>query len=58
MSSQSPCRVAVAAASEPQVVTTMDKDGKKLEKFYVRSGNSSQEVPPSQLKAYWDQRFA
>jgi hypothetical protein len=51
------CRVDVKAGKTPLFVRTVDKNGVVSEKFYVRSGNSSQEVPAQQLKAYWDQRF-
>ena len=52
------CRVDVEPATEPLLMKVTTKDGPPVEKFYARSGNSSQEIPPSQLKAYWDTRFA
>jgi hypothetical protein len=29
-----------------------------VQRFYVRNGNASQELPMHQLKGYWDERFA
>jgi hypothetical protein len=52
------CRVVVLPASDPVIVKVKGKDGLATEKFYVRSGNSSQEIPLSELKAYWSKRFA
>jgi len=52
------CRVVVSPASDPVIVKVRSKDGLVTEKFYVRSGNSSQEIPVSELKAYWSRRFA
>lgn len=52
------CRVVVLPASDPVIVKVKSKDGLVTEKFYVRSGNSSQEIPLSELKAYWSKRFA
>ena len=34
-----------------------DKNGQSVEKFYARSGNSSQEIPLSELNAYMKARF-
>ena len=51
------CQVEVSPANEPLVISTTDQKGRKEEKFYVRSGNSSQEVPLSQMREYFDDRF-
>ena len=51
------CRVVVRPATAPLFLRTVGKDGQAAERFYVRSGNSSQEIPSAQLKEYWDQRF-
>lgn len=51
------CRVTVKPAPSPVFLKTTSKDGQSSERFYVRSGNSSQEIPAAQLKEYWDQRF-
>lgn len=55
---KSVCRVVVKPASAPLFLRTVGKDGQPSERFYVRSGNSSQEIPSGQLKDYWDQRFS
>jgi hypothetical protein len=52
------CRVDVTAGTAPLFVRSVDKNGVATERFYVRSGNSSQELPVQQLKSYWDQRFS
>lgn len=51
------CQIDVAPASEPLILKTKDKNGQPLEKFYVRSGNSSQEIPLSELNLYVKERF-
>ncbi len=52
------CRVDVGPATAPVLMKVAMKNGPSAERFYARSGNSSQEIPPSQLKAYWDTRFS
>jgi hypothetical protein len=34
-----------------------DKNGQPTEKFYARSGNSSQEIPLSEMPAFIKERF-
>jgi hypothetical protein len=51
------CQVDVSRASEPLVIKQKDANGQSIEKFYVRSGNTSQEMPISQLKGYLKERF-
>jgi hypothetical protein len=51
------CEVKTSAAKESVVVTVKDKHGRALEKFYARSGNSSQEIPVSEISAYVKARF-
>lgn len=51
------CQVEVLPAKKPVIVKTKDKNGVTIEKFYVRSGNSSQEMPLSQMDAYREERF-
>ena len=34
-----------------------DRNGQPTEKFYARSGNSSQEIPLSEMNAYIKERF-
>ena len=52
------CQIDVQPASSPVVITIKDKDGRAQEKFYVRSGNSSQEVSMAEMQAYLSERFA
>lgn len=51
------CQIDVASAKEPLILKLRDKNGQLIEKFYVRSGNSSQEIPLSELHAYMKERF-
>ncbi|MBE2203210.1 MAG: DUF262 domain-containing protein [Chthoniobacterales bacterium] len=51
------CRIEIRAAKEPVIVKVKDKNGQPLEKFYARSGNSSQEIPLSEINAYIKDRF-
>lgn len=51
------CQVDVIAARQPVFLTVTDKNGRREEKFYVRSGNSSQDLPPSEAAAYVKDRF-
>lgn len=51
------CQIEISMASEPLVVKMKDNVGQSVEKFFVRSGNSSQEIPLSQMKAYLQERF-
>ena len=51
------CQMDIAAAKEPVIVTVKDRNGQPVEKFYVRSGNSSQEIPMSELGTYMKDRF-
>ncbi|MCK5465221.1 MAG: hypothetical protein KAI95_19475, partial [Bacteroidales bacterium] len=41
------CAIRIAEGTEPVYITTTDKHGNKTERFYVRSGNSSQEISHS-----------
>jgi hypothetical protein len=51
------CQVDVEPASQPVIILTKDKNGQKIEKFYVRSGNASHEMPMSEMSAYLKERF-
>lgn len=51
------CQVQVSPAKEPVIVTLKDKNGQSVQKFYVRSGNSSQEIPLAEMNAYLKERF-
>ena len=52
------CQVEVRPASEPLLLRVSESHGRQIERFYVRSGNSSQELPPSEMNAYVRERFA
>lgn len=51
------CQIGTAAANEPVILKVKDKNGQPTEKFYARSGNSSQEIPLSEMSAYIKERF-
>jgi hypothetical protein len=51
------CQVETLPAKEPVIVRLKDKNGQSIEKFYARSGNSSQEIPLSELNSYIKDRF-
>ena len=51
------CLVDVEPATEPMILKTKDKQGQDIEKFYVRSGNSSQEIPLREMAGYVKERF-
>jgi len=51
------CRIDIKRGAKPLYLEVTDKNGIKSEKFYVRSGNSSQEVPLSELNPYFTDRF-
>ena len=52
------CQVETVPATAPVIITVKDKNGQPTEKFYARSGNSSQEIPMSEMHAYIKDRFA
>ncbi len=52
------CRVDIKAASKPAFVPFKDTHGQPQEKFYVRRGNSSQELSMSEVQSYIFDRFA
>ncbi len=52
------CAIQIAEGSEPVYITTTDKHGNKTERFYVRSGNSSQEIQSlKEITEYISKRF-
>ncbi|WP_082670098.1 DUF3320 domain-containing protein [Sphingomonas sanguinis] len=51
------CRIEVGPAVEAQFVSLPDRGGTVTERFFVRSGNSTQELTPSQMHLYVGQRF-
>lgn len=52
------CQIDIQGASKPVVISLKDKQGQAQEKFYVRSGNSSQELSMSEMQSYAPERFA
>lgn len=51
------CRIDVEKSRTALYVKTADKSGAVAERLFVRSGNSSYEIPPSQLVAFVNERF-
>ena len=51
------CQVDITTTKEPVIVAMKDKNGQLVEKFYVRSGNSSQEFSMSEMSSYVKERF-
>jgi len=51
------CMIEVSPASKPIVVKVSDKSGQPVEKFYLRAGNSSRELPMSEIDGYLAERF-
>jgi len=51
------CLIETAPANAPVIVKVKDKNGVPTEKFYARSGNSSQEIPLGEMSAYIKDRF-
>ena len=52
------CQVEIAAAQQPIVVKVADKSGEPRDRFYVRSGNMSQEMPMKEMQVYIKERFS
>jgi hypothetical protein len=51
------CRIDIDRSRTPVWVRLADRSGTVLERLFVRSGNSSQELPPSQAAAYEREHF-
>lgn len=51
------CQIETAPAKEPVILKVKDKNGQPTENFYARSGNSSQEIPLSEMNTYIKERF-
>ena len=51
------CKIEISQANEPVILQVLDSNGQKIEKFYIRSGNTSVELPLSQVKSYYAERF-
>ena len=52
------CQIDIKATDSPIIMDVKDKSGQSAEYFYVRSGNSSQSIPMSQLQQYLKDRFS
>jgi hypothetical protein len=50
------CQIDIEPSSEPVLVKFPDKNGQLQEKFYVRSGNSSQELSKGDMLSYIRER--
>lgn len=51
------CKIDIKRALQPKYLSVQDKTGQKSDKFYVRSGNSSIELPIAEAAAYIQVRF-
>ncbi len=51
------CQIDISPAREAVIVELKDKNGQSVQKFYARSGNSSQEIPLHEMSAYIKERF-
>ena len=51
------CQIVVRPADQAVIVKAKDKNGVISQKLYVRSGNSSPEMPLSEVQAFLAQRF-
>jgi predicted HTH transcriptional regulator len=51
------CRIDVKRSSKPIFIIKQEKNGQKEEVFYVRSGNSSPALKPSEASEFISQRF-
>jgi S-adenosylmethionine synthetase len=50
--------IEIRQGQEPVYTTITDKSGSQVERFYVRSGNTSQElIKPSRIMTYIKARF-
>ena len=51
------CKIDVGKWGKPLFVTVVDKNGQKTDKFYVRSGNSTQELGVKEISEYINSKF-
>ena len=51
------CSIEIKPANEPTYLKFSNKGGERIERFYVRSGNSSQELSVSEAQKYILERF-
>jgi hypothetical protein len=52
------CKVEIMRAVKPVIIQTTDRNGQRVDKFYVRTGNSSRELTMQEMKDYCDERFS
>ncbi|MCY4303483.1 MAG: DUF262 domain-containing protein [Aestuariivita sp.] len=58
ISDQMVCKVTISKGYSPLFLKDLDKDGRKIEKFFVRSGNTSSPIEkPSEISNYISNRF-
>jgi uncharacterized protein with ParB-like and HNH nuclease domain len=57
LNEQEICEIKVEAGNKPLYLTIIDDKGQKHEKFYVRSGNTSQELGLTEISEYVNGRF-
>lgn len=51
------CRLDIERSTTPVFVSTADRNGALMERFFVRSGNSAQELTPRETAAYIGEHF-
>jgi hypothetical protein len=51
------CLIEIKRANDPQYLKVKDKNNSVVDKFYVRSGNSSIELPMKDIAPYVQSRF-
>lgn len=51
------CRIDIKKSKDPIFIEVAGENGQKLEKFFLRSGNSSPELKPSEIQEYVKTRF-
>ena len=51
------CRLDIQKSRTPVYVSTTDQNGTVAERLFVRSGNASHEIPPSQIATYVREHF-
>ena len=51
------CEIDIKAGTKPIFIEATDKNGNKEKKFYVRSGNSSQNLAIDEVASYIKERF-
>jgi hypothetical protein len=51
------CQIAISSAAKPLILTISDKNGQASQRFFVRNGNSSREMPMNEMHQYVTERF-